>query len=102
MGTTATVCYKATSTGAVTCGKRKRRRMIVSGGSDHPNMQIQPMDPLAEVESGAEEASSDRDGRFLLYWLTTTSASTTTIYTGTSTLATLDCTPGGYTLNACG
>ena len=56
-----------------------------------------------KLESGAEDPiTSDRDGRFLLYWLTTTSTSTTTIYTGTSTLATLDCTPNGYTLNACG
>merc|ERR1712079_640192 len=85
--TTATVCYVATSAGGTTCGKRRRRSMIVSGGSDHNIRQIQPMDSLAEeteVEYGAEEqASSDRDGRFLLYWLTTTSTSTTTIFTGT-------------------
>ena len=60
-------------------------------------------DSLPSVESGAEDpAKSDRDGRFLLYWLTTTSTSTTTIYTGTSTLGSLECTPNGYTVSLCG
>ena len=55
-----------------------------------------------KVESGAEDpTTSERDGRFLLYWLTTTSTSTTTIYTGTSTIASLDCTPSGYTVKEC-
>ena len=60
-------------------------------------------DSLPSVESGAEDpTTSDRDGRFLLYWLTTTSTSTTTIYTGTSTLGSLECTPNGYTHSLCG
>merc|ERR1712241_1334266 len=105
---TSTVCFKATATGAVTCGKRKKRSMVVNGISEADG-EIQPQrsfdaednsDP--KVESGAEDpTTSDRDGRFLLYWLTTTSTSTTTIYTGTSTIASLDCTPSGYTVSEC-
>merc|ERR1712024_55955 len=105
---TSTVCFKATATGAVACGKRKKRSMVVNGISEADG-QIQPQrsfdaednsDP--ELESGAEDpTTSDRDGRFLLYWLTTTSTSTTTIYTGTSTIASLDCTPNGYTVKEC-
>merc|ERR1712115_123626 len=105
---TSTVCFKATATGAVTCGKRKKRSMVVNGISEADG-EIQPQrsfdaednaDP--KVESGAEDpTTSDRDGRFLLYWLTTTSTSTTTIYTGTSTIASLDCTPSGYTVKEC-
>merc|ERR1712115_101345 len=105
---TSTVCFKATATGAVTCGKRKKRSMAVNGISEADG-EIQPQrsfdaednsDP--KVESGAEDpTTSDRDGRFLLYWLTTTSTSTTTIYTGTSTIASLDCTPSGYTVKEC-
>merc|ERR1712115_660515 len=105
---TSTVCFKATATGAVTCGKRKKRSMVVNGISEAEG-EIQPQrsfdaednsDP--KVESGAEDpTTSDRDGRFLLYWLTTTSTSTTTIYTGTSTIASLDCTPSGYTVKEC-
>ena len=83
--------------------------MVVNGFSGEAG-EIQPKSSFdveyesdPKLESGAEDPiTSDRDGRFLLYWLTTTSTSTTTIYTGTSSLATLDCTPGGYTLNACG
>merc|ERR1711956_156238 len=108
---TSTVCFLSTSSGILTCGKRRRRSLVVNGISGEAG-QIQPMsassfdeesDSNLKLESGAEDpTTSDRDGRFLLYWLTTTSTSTTTIYTGTSTLATLDCTPGGYTLSACG
>ena len=43
-----------------------------------------------------------RDGRFLLYWMTTTSTSTSTTFTSTSTLATLECTPAGYAVSQCG
>merc|ERR1712115_372647 len=105
---TSTVCFKATATGAVTCGKRKKRSMVVNRISEADG-EIQPQrsfdaednsDP--KVESGAEDpTTSDRDGRFLLYWLTTTSTSTTTIHTGTSTIASLDCTPSGYTVKEC-
>merc|ERR1712241_1468255 len=105
---TSTVCFKATATGAVTCGKRKKRSMVVNGISEADG-EIQPQrsfdaedDSDPKVESGAEDpTTSDRDGRFLLYWLTTTSTSTTTIYTGTSTIASLDCTPSGYTVKEC-
>merc|ERR1712045_65711 len=105
---TSTVCFKATATGAVACGKRKKRSMVVNGISEADG-EIQPQrsfdaednsDP--KLESGAEDpTTSERDGRFLLYWLTTTSTSTTTIYTGTSTIASLDCTPSGYTVKEC-
>ena len=106
---TSTVCFLSTSSGLVACGKRKKRSMVVDGFSGDAG-EIMPQssfdaesDSDPKLESGAEEpTTSDRDGRFLLYWLTTTSTSTTTIYTGTSTLATLQCTPGGYTLSACG
>ena len=53
-----------------------------------------------EVDSGLEDGDggSVRDGRFLLYWHTTTSTS----YTATSTLASLACTPSGFSLSLCG
>ena len=53
-----------------------------------------------ELDSGLKdvEEGSLRDGRFLLYWHTTTSTS----YTGTPTLASLACTPSGFSLSLCG
>merc|ERR1712079_978636 len=77
---TSTICFVSATTGFTTCKD----------------------DSDADIESGAEEpAASQRDGRFLLYWLTTTTTSTTTIFTATGTIATLACTPAGYTVNAC-
>ena len=46
------------------------------------------------------DGQSGRDARFFLFWATSTS--TTTSYTSTSTLASLECTPSGYTLSQCG
>merc|ERR1712014_29749 len=105
---TSTVCFVSTATGFTTCKKRKRRNILADAIADE-EVNIQPDSPLekeetdTEIESGAEDAeTSRRDGRFLLYWLTTTSTSTTTILTATGTIAKLACTPAGYTLSACG
>merc|ERR1712156_64750 len=103
---TSTVCFVSATTGFTTCKKRKRRN-ILEDALDNQKVDIQPDSPSdketdAEIESGAEDsADSRRDGRFLLYWLTTTSTSTTTIFTATGTIATLACTPAGYTVSAC-
>merc|ERR1712154_234164 len=105
---TSTVCFVSTATGFTTCKKRKRRNILADAIENYEKVDIQPDSPFdkvsdAELESGSEDpATSRRDGRFLLYWLTTTSTSTTTIFTATGTIATLACTPAGYTLSACG
>merc|ERR1712154_49028 len=105
---TSTICFVSTATGFTTCKKRKRRNILADAITDedveiHPQSTLSKDDSDADIESGAEDpATSRRDGRFLLYWLTTTTTSTTTIYTATGTLATLACTPAGYTVSACG
>ena len=53
-----------------------------------------------ELQSGKTEA--ERQAKFLLYWRTTSLTSTTTTYTGTSTLASLECTPSNFGLQSCG
>ena len=53
-----------------------------------------------EILSGQSEQSF-RDGRFLLYFRTTSLISTSTTYTGTSKLATLECTPSFFTVSSC-
>merc|ERR1712198_693106 len=70
-----TRCYIASAT--VAC-KRKRRNLV----SD---------------ELDSKEANVERDAKMMLYW-----ATTTTSYTATSTLATLQCIPGGWEMSACG
>merc|ERR1712079_286938 len=104
---TSTICFVSATTGFTTCKKRKRRNILADAITDE-DVEINPQstsgkdDSDADIKSGAEDpAASRRDGRFLLYWLTTTTTSTTTIFTATGTIATLTCTPAGYTVNAC-
>ena len=46
-----------------------------------------------------EDNSMKREARAMLYWVTTTS--TFTWYTSTSTIATIECTPSGFTVSRC-
>merc|ERR550534_878005 len=86
------------------CGARRRRLV-----EDMPNgwMDESPRD-IAEREidfsrnerpQDIEEEGHSRDAKLMLYWVTTTS--TTTSYTSTSTLATINCTPDNWTMLAC-
>ena len=52
-----------------------------------------------ELESGKRENS--REGKLLLYWRTTSLTSTVTTYTGTSTIASLECTPSVFDMRSC-
>jgi hypothetical protein len=51
------------------------------------------------VKSG--QAEYEREGKFLLYWKTTTSTSTSTSYTATTTIGALGCTPSGFSISQC-
>ena len=69
----------------------------------HTNIDVIPS---YELEKGPDSRFDEngkevpkRDAKMLLYWVTTTS--TTTSYTATSTLATLDCVPNGFSLSRC-
>merc|ERR1712156_737574 len=81
---TTTLCWSSNT--AVTTCKKKKRRYI----SEIPEI----------AESGQSE--HEREGKFLLYWKTTTSPSTPTSYTATTTLQALECTPSGFGLSECG
>ena len=90
---TYSVCYASTNAAPVACGRKRRTidfdGMTISGSS---------------VESSATKSLSDegveggRDGRFLLYWITTTSISTSTSFTTTLSISSVVCTPSGVTL----
>ena len=56
---------------------------------------VEEEDP-AEIEEGEKV---DREGKFLLYWMTTTSTSTS--YLSTVTLSSLECTPADFTMSNC-
>merc|ERR1719384_487155 len=81
--TTASFCYTTNAALTAAC-KRKKKRAL-----KHSQVEM-------------EEAGEDRNAKFLVYWLTTTSTSTSTTYSTTSTLASLECTPSGFSLSVCG
>merc|ERR1712140_25409 len=100
---TASICY-VTSLTVTTCTGRKRRTISLDGME--PEGAVQPSTFKREVEGESvqqDEASSkvngNREGRFLLYWITTTSISTSTSFTITYSVSSALCTPAGG--NAC-
>ena len=98
---TASICYVSSATIA-TCTGRKRRTISLDGGE--PEGAVQPSMFKREVDSVQEETNSKvnerREGRFLLYWITTTSISTSTSFTTTYSVSSALCTAPGA--NLCG
>merc|ERR1711909_165168 len=88
---TASVCYVSTTTAAIACGRRKR--MITVDGETESVVE-----PSKSGQGKVEMETSpnvDREGRFLLYWITTTSISTSTSYTTTYSVSAVTCTAPG-------
>merc|ERR1711934_135128 len=73
---TGSICY-VSSTTIASCGRRKRRAINTDG-------KLFPKD--------AATTAGGREGRFLLYWITTTSISTSTSYTTTCSISSVVCT----------
>ena len=120
--TTTTNCYSTINSAATTCGRKKRAIINddVFGISDQTSVDIEADAAQEDIVSGMDEAPSSersvqldfrlmannrcahdcfRQGKFLLYWLTTTATSTLTSFTGTTTLF-VSCIPSG--MNVCG
>merc|ERR1719411_567821 len=107
---TASLCYvkKATDTVLITCKKRKRR--TVEMGQIEGEDELAPSVVSSLVPGDDEEKSNDladvegglRNGKFVNYWITTTVTSTTTAFSTTQTIASILCTPYGFTYNQCG
>merc|ERR1712141_61694 len=89
---TASMCYVTTATFAGACTGRKRRAINFEGASVD---EFKPSQLKEEVQSSREDRSLDREGRFLLYWITTTSISTSTSFTTTFSVFSVSCTPTG-------
>ena len=95
---TASICYVSSATIA-TCTGRKRRTISLDG--DLPEGAVQPSILKrrdVKVDSDQEELNKNREGRFLLYWITTTSISTSTSFTTTFTVSSALCTPAGASI----
>merc|ERR1712083_774724 len=98
---TLSICYISTAAPSA-CAGRKRRS--ISLDEMEPEGAVQPSTINREVDGetlqGEASSNADRDGRFLLYWITTTSVSTSTSFTTTFTISSVACTPPGA--NLCG
>lgn len=105
---TTTLCYSTASTVSA-CGKKKRAIYTdpVTGKVEGLDLEdvIKPQESLSSdedaklIESGRQEY--EREGKFLLYWMTTTTTSTFTTYTATTTLGALECTPSNFGISQC-
>ena len=100
---TASICFITTSKGPVgTCAGKRRRRMVQQAGSSITPSKFGDTALVSSPEDlavdGRPKASSGREGRFLLYWITTTSTSTTTSYTTTYSISSVSCTFPGISL----
>merc|ERR1712243_113375 len=92
---TASVCYIALTGGSAftECSGRKKRRGIPEV-EDMEDKLVKPS--WGEWESDTESDDDlGRAGRFFLYWITTTSISTTATYTKTFSVTKAECTPPG-------
>ena len=96
---TASVCYATSGTPSGTCTGRRKRSIKIDGV---PLADVKPSQLNQEVQS-SQEAKLDREGRFLLYWITTTSISTSTSFTTTISISgKIVCTASGSAVKICG
>merc|ERR1712227_1001947 len=103
---TATYCWvqETMSFAPLTCGKKKRKKRVVKVIADKSgeDLDIQPSSILPEEDNREPESEimssqgEDRKGKFVNYWITTTFTSTTTL-----SIATIECTPNGWTYVQC-
>merc|ERR1719288_200094 len=97
---TLSACYVSSSSIA-TCTGRRRRAINVGGGlslQDGASVELEP--PLRKQEAYQPGIDGSREGRFLLYWITTPSISTSTSFTTTYSISSALCTAPGS--NICG
>merc|ERR1719411_2455290 len=93
---TTTICYVSSSSAAA-CGRKRRAVLIDSESKRDAEFGFDGVTKMnaEDVESSKDELSeveaaqtNEREGKFLLYWMTTTSTS-------------LACTPSGFVISNC-
>merc|ERR1711997_902448 len=90
---TLSICYVSSSS-ITTCTGRKRRAINMDGGMSLKEAASVELEP-SQRESSASAVDGSREGRFLLYWITTTSISTSTSFTTTFSVSSALCTAPG-------
>jgi len=103
---TSTICFTTNTAITAACAGRKKRT-ILDNPMDTIDYEVNPVSREtreADVASSqmAETPGKNREGKYLLYWMTSTSTTTTTSYSSTVTLSKLECTPSNFLYKACG
>merc|ERR1711934_961684 len=85
---TLSICYVSSSS-ITTCTGRKRRAINMDGGMSLKEAASVELEPSQREQAASAPAiDGSREGRFLLYWITTTSISFTTTFSVSSALCT--------------
>merc|ERR1711955_144086 len=98
---TVSICYVTSATAPLTCPGRKKRRVVVDGETGLmvlPSESGETLKTEDDRELIGNSPHIERDGRFLLYWITTTSISSSTSYTTTWSVSSATCTYPGASL----
>ena len=88
-------------------GGRRKKRALVSDTKSAPSDLIEATpkyndeDIMEDNDSEPELDGTERDAKIFNYFMTATKTTTFTSYTATSTLASILCTPEGWTMPAC-
>merc|ERR1711902_170805 len=104
---TTTYCWVQETMSYIPLTWRKKRAVKVISDKSGEDLDIQPSSILPEEDNREPESEvmssqgEDRKGKFVNYWITTTFTSTTTSYTSTLSIATIECTPIGWTISQC-
>merc|ERR1739840_34584 len=93
------ICYVSSNV-ISTCGKRRRRSINIDGLTPEDAAPVDLEPSQREQAASAPALHGSREGRFLLYWITTTSISPSTSFTTTYSVSSALCTAPGA--NLCG
>merc|ERR1712209_120228 len=98
---TVTTCFTTTAAATACTGRKKRSISIIDELANKDDAKIVDPSPLeSSIAEQEGEPKSQRQGKFLLYWLTTTTTSTSTSFTSTA-IVTLVCTASPNPLTIC-
>merc|ERR1712018_364007 len=91
-----------TVTGVLACKKRRDlMESYLEDGIKNTDEMIMPSKTVSNEADPNNDLDESRKGKFLNYFLTVTSTYTFTSFTATSTIASLTCTPPGWTMHGC-
>ena len=102
--TSTALCYKTAAVGTIGACRKKRSLFRTAR---LPKDMIQASHLAREDQESPEDEPSSymadgREGRFLLYWITTTTRSTSTIVATTKTISDVECTLASTLMEECG